>query len=89
MTSAAIRVRVIPRGSKNEVVGWRGNALCVKVTSPPLEGAANETLVRFLADVLGVHKGDVKIISGEKSRDKLVAVRGLTVGEIWARVGAP
>ncbi|MDH7600665.1 MAG: DUF167 domain-containing protein [Armatimonadota bacterium] len=87
MADDTVKVRVIPRGSKNEIVGWRGDALCVKVTSPPLEGAANEALVKFLANVLQVRKSDVRIVNGERSREKLVAVSGLTAEEIRARLG--
>ncbi|MGQ9455749.1 MAG: DUF167 domain-containing protein [Armatimonadota bacterium] len=78
MSCATVKIRVIPRSSKNEIVGWRGNSLLVKVTAPPVEGAANEAVVRMLSDVLGLRKGDIRIVSGERSRDKVIEIKGFS-----------
>jgi len=71
-------VRVIPRSSRDQVTGVQGDALKVKLTAPPVEGAANEELIGFLAKELGVAKRLVSIVSGGKSRSKVVHIEGLT-----------
>lgn len=71
-------VRVIPRSSRNELVGMQGDALKVKLTAPPVEGAANAALIAFLAKRLGVRKSAVSIVAGERNRDKRVRVEGVT-----------
>ena len=74
-------VRVIPRSSRNQVVGVQGDVLRVKLTAPPIEGAANAALIHFLADRLGLRKSAVSIVAGEKSRSKTVRVEGITQEE--------
>jgi uncharacterized protein len=80
-----IFVRVIPRARKSEISGRRGDALLVRLAAPPIEGAANTALVELLADRLGLSVRVIRIISGERSRDKRVAVSGLT-GETFLRL---
>ncbi|MFL6230056.1 MAG: DUF167 domain-containing protein [Pyrinomonadaceae bacterium] len=69
-------VRVVPRASRTEVAGMYDGALRVRVTAPPVEGAANAELVRFVAKALGVASRDVEIVSGHSSKTKLLRVRG-------------
>lgn len=69
------KVTVQPRASRNEIVGLQGDALKVKLTAPPVEGAANRLCVAFLAKSLKVRKSDVEIIQGKRSRAKKVLVR--------------
>ena len=69
-------VRVVPRASKSAAAGEHGGALRVRVAAPPVEGAANEELARFLAKSLGVAARDVEILSGRASKSKRVRVRG-------------
>jgi uncharacterized protein (TIGR00251 family) len=76
-----IRIQVQPRGSRSEVVGLLGEALKVRVAAPPVDGAANEALVRFLAELLGVPRHAVRIASGGSSRRKVVEVEGVGVEE--------
>ena len=71
-------VRVQPRASKNEVAGIHGTALKIRLQAPPVDGAANDALVSFLADLLGVSRRSVRIISGDSSRNKTVEVDGVT-----------
>lgn len=52
--------------------------LCVRITAPPVEGEANEACVRFLAEVLGVRRSQVRLVSGHRGREKTVAVDGLS-----------
>ena len=72
-----IDVRVIPRSRKSGVAGTRGDALLVRLSAPPVDGAANTELIEVLAKVLQVTKGSVSILSGETSRQKRVKVTGI------------
>lgn len=67
-------VVVQPRASRNAVAGLHGNALKLLLTAPPVEGAANDACLRFLADLLGVSRSRLSIIRGEKARWKLVRI---------------
>ena len=90
-TGVTFAVHVVPRASRNEIAGVEGEALRVRLTAPPVEGAANAALLAFLAEVLDVPKRDVRLVSGQTSRRKVVAVAGLkaeVVQERLARVGA-
>jgi len=81
-----IRVKVIPNAPRAEVVGWRGEALTIKLTAPPLEGRANRELCGFLAGVLGVSPADVTLLRGGSARHKLVHIAGLSAAEARARL---
>jgi uncharacterized protein (TIGR00251 family) len=59
------------------VDGLRGDAVLIRLAAPPVEGAANEALVAFLADALALPRRSIRIVSGEKSRDKCVRIDGL------------
>ena len=69
------KITVQPRASKNEIVGLQGDALKVRLTAPPVEGAANRLCVELLAKSLRVRRSDVEIIHGHRSRAKKVLVR--------------
>ena len=71
-------VRVVPRSSKSEIVGPHDGALKVKLTSPPVDGAANAELIKILAKSLGVAKSDVEIINGETSKNKRIKIANLS-----------
>jgi uncharacterized protein (TIGR00251 family) len=71
------KVRVVPRSSRNEIVGEHDGALRVRLTAPPVEGAANAALVRTLARAFDVSPGAVEIISGQGSRTKTVSIVGV------------
>lgn len=85
--AATLTIRVIPRARRNEIGERRGGAIVVRLQAPPVEGAANEALAKYLASVLGVRAGDVRIVSGARSRDKVVQVEGLEQEEAERRVG--
>ena len=70
-------MRVLPRSSRNEIVGVTEGVLKVKLTAPPVEGAANKLLVEFLSDRLKVSKSKVKILTGETGRTKLISISGV------------
>lgn len=77
-----------PRASRNEFAGHHGDALKVRITAPPVDGAANEALIRFLADGLGVGIRAVEIVSGLSGRRKTVRVQGVSAAEVLARFEA-
>ena len=72
-------VQVLPRSSQCKLVGCQGDFLKIKITAPPVDGRANEECIRFLADVLGVKKDQVQIVSGLKAKKKTIAIEGLTI----------
>ena len=80
-------VRVAPRASRDALMGLHGAALKVALTAPPVEGAANQALLKLLAKALGVPKRDVAIVSGHKGRDKQVAVCGVDEDALLERLG--
>lgn len=73
-----ISIKLTPKGSKNEVIGWVNDELAIKVCAPPVEGAANRTLLKFLAKLLETNLSSVRIHSGEKSRHKRIFIVGMT-----------
>lgn len=72
------KVKVQPRASRCKIAGIIGDALKLQLTSPPVEGAANAACIEFLAQIFEVAKSRVVIASGEKSRDKVIRISGLT-----------
>ena len=81
-----IELKVIPNAPRNEVAGWRGRELTVKLTAPPLDGRANRQLLEFLAGVFGVPITDLTLLRGETSRYKVVHAAGLTAAEARDRL---
>jgi uncharacterized protein (TIGR00251 family) len=72
------RVRVQPRARRDAIEGEHAGALKVRLTAPPVEGRANESLRRILAERLNAPLSAVRIVSGENSRNKRIAVAGIT-----------
>jgi uncharacterized protein (TIGR00251 family) len=70
-------IHVIPRSAKCGIAGIQGDALKIKITTPPVEGRANLECIRFLSDTLSVKKNQITIVSGHKSKKKTVAIEGL------------
>jgi len=77
-------VRVRPRASREEIAGEYQGALKIRLTAPPVDDRANESLCRFLAERLNVPRAAVKILSGEKSRTKRIQVQGIAATQIKA-----
>jgi uncharacterized protein (TIGR00251 family) len=80
-------VRVQPRASRSEIVGVHGDAMKIRLSAPPVDGAANEALVELIAEVLGVGRRAVRIVSGETSRSKVVEVEGVTAAAVLRLAG--
>ncbi len=83
---AKISLRVYPNAGRNEMVGFTGGVLRVKVSAPPSKGKANRELITFLRRLLGVGKGGVNIIKGHTTRNKIVAIDGLSREEVMKRL---
>jgi uncharacterized protein len=79
-----VALRIVPRAPRTELVGRHGRALKLKVHAPPVDGAANEAVRRELADRLGLRPAEVELLQGERSRDKVVLLRGLTRDRVVA-----
>ena len=82
-----LRIRVQPRASRTEVAGPHGDELRIRLAAPPVDGAANEALVRFLAERLGVARSRVTIVAGHTGRSKLVEVEGIGPDAALPRLG--
>lgn len=80
-------LKIVPNAPRNEVAGWLGEALKIKVHAPALEGRANDELCEFLADKLKLPRRAVTLLRGEKSRQKTVRLDGLTLAEAKQRLG--
>jgi uncharacterized protein (TIGR00251 family) len=77
-TIATIHLHVVPRARVTEVAGRHGDAIRVRLAAPPVDGAANDALRRFLAERLGVARGSITIVRGTTGRRKMVTVDGMT-----------
>ena len=83
-----IQIKVIPRAPQTMVDGMRGGALLVKLSAPPVDGQANEALLRFIAQICGVPRSAVSLVSGEKWRMKAIRVNNVTRAAATLRVRA-
>jgi uncharacterized protein (TIGR00251 family) len=83
---ARIRVRLTPRAARDEIAGWQGDLLLLRVTAPPVEGRANAAAERLLAGVMGVPKSSARVVSGAKGREKTVAIEGMNRDEALRRL---
>jgi uncharacterized protein (TIGR00251 family) len=76
MKDTILKVYLQPRCSRNEIVGTYRDGIKVKVTAPPIEGKANEALIKFLAKEFKISASSVEIIKGHNSREKIVRIGG-------------
>ena len=81
-----LNVRVIPRASRNKIQGVLGDSLKIRLQAPPVDGKANEALVRFLADTLRLPARNIDLLSGETGRNKRVLLSGLDEAKTRARL---
>jgi uncharacterized protein len=82
-----LSVRAQPRAARSEIVGQRGDALKVRLTAPPVEGAANRELEKLLAKVLGVSRSSVEVLRGASGREKVLRIHGLSPEDVRERLG--
>jgi uncharacterized protein (TIGR00251 family) len=84
---AAITVRVTPRMARNEITEiMNDGTVKIRLTAPPIEGRANQGLIEFLAEILGVRPAKIEIISGLTARDKIVTVMDISPEDLQARI---
>ena len=79
-------IQVIPNASRAEIADVQEGAFKVKVTAPPVEGAANEACIKLLANELGLKKSQIKISSGAKSRKKTVMIKDISKEELQIKI---
>lgn len=82
--SALLSVRVQPRARRDEIVGWQGGTLRVRVMAPPIDGRANDAVSGVLAEALGVPRSSVGLVSGATGRDKLFRIARRSLDEVRA-----
>lgn len=82
-----LSIKLQPRASANEIGEAMGNELRVKVTAPPVDSAANEALVRLLAETLDCARNKVELVRGETSRHKVIRLQGMTAQYVIKRLG--
>lgn len=83
---ALVAIKVQPRASRDEIGEVSGAELKVKVTAPPVDSAANEAVLRLLADRLKCRRSQVQLARGNTSRHKVVLIQGLTAEEVRGRL---
>jgi hypothetical protein len=83
---ASFAVRVQPRAKRNAITGTLGEALKLALTSPPVEGRANEACIEFLSQLLDLSRSSIAIAAGETSRNKVIRVSGLSAEAVCERM---
>jgi uncharacterized protein (TIGR00251 family) len=81
------KVQVVPRSSRSEVVGAHNGSLRIKIAAPPVDGAANEELIRVLAKTFNISRSAVTIVSGHTGKVKQISIKGRT-NEVVARLNS-
>jgi uncharacterized protein (TIGR00251 family) len=82
-----LSVKVHPRAKRNQIGPKVGQELKISLTAPPVDGAANEALIRFLAETLGCARSAITIVRGQSSRHKIVRVQGVAGSVVQAGLG--
>jgi uncharacterized protein len=85
----SLAVHATPKSGRDEVVGWRGSELSVRVTAAPEGGKANAAVCKVIASALGVSKSSVRVVRGDVSRHKILEVDGVTQSEAESVFGKP
>jgi uncharacterized protein YggU (UPF0235/DUF167 family) len=88
MGGSRLDLRVMPRSPRTALAGIRDGRLVVRVTAAPVDDAANEAVVRALADALNVPRTSIRLVNGAHSRNKTVEVAGLDAGELQQRIAS-
>ncbi len=79
-----ITLKITPNASKNQLVGWRENLLCLRIRGVPEKGRVNEELIDFLAELLDVAKSQIEIVSGHTSRLKRIKIEGISEEKFYS-----
>lgn len=83
-----LRVYVQPGASREDIAGYHGDALKIRLKAPPVEGEANAACIRFLASLFGLPQTNLSIKTGHKSRLKLIEMEGVSIGEVKKVIAA-
>jgi uncharacterized protein (TIGR00251 family) len=83
---ARLRVKVLPRASHTEVAGIQGDLIRIRLAAAPVDGAANQELLRYLAERLVVPKSAVQLVSGHTGRTKVLMVSNVTGEQVRSRL---
>jgi uncharacterized protein (TIGR00251 family) len=89
VTAGRVTIHVVPRARKTELAGTYGDAIRIRIAAPPADGAANAELIRYLAELLSIPKGRVRIVSGATGRRKVLEIEGLSsefIGQILSPI---
>jgi uncharacterized protein (TIGR00251 family) len=86
VTSSRLAVHVQPRAARSEVVGEHGGALKIRLAAPPVDNAANEALVAFVAERLGLPRRQVRLVGGLTNRRKLLEIDGMDAAAVAAKL---
>ena len=81
-----VKIRAVPRASKNEIQGVYDDALKIRLTTAPVDGKANQALIKFLSKTLDVSKTQIQIEQGETSRHKIVQITGISKDELIRKI---
>lgn len=82
MTKLLLKIRLNPRSSRNQVTGWQDDTVAIKLTAPPVDGAANKAALEFLAERLGIKKYQITLVSGATNREKVFEIEGLSQDDV-------
>jgi len=82
MAQCVLQIKAGPNSANDQIQGWVGNSLKVRIQAPPTDGKANERLCAFLAEKLSLPRGAVTLVGGASSRQKRVSVLGLTESQV-------
>ncbi len=81
-----LRIKVQPRSAKNQLCGLQGDDIKLKLTAPPVDGAANEACLRFFAELFDIPLNRIQIVSGQTGRNKIIRVAGLNKEQVLAKL---
>jgi uncharacterized protein (TIGR00251 family) len=86
MNQTKLQIRLTPRSSRDRITGREGDCLKISLSAPPVDGQANQSLLKFLSKTIKVKVSALSIVQGAASRNKVALVIGLTEGEVWERL---
>lgn len=84
--ACCLTVTLSPRAKASALVGLHGGDLKIKIAAPPVDGAANQALVKFLAEILEINPNSLSLTAGQRGRRKIVKIEGLAEDELWKRI---
>jgi len=87
--AVVLSLHVQPGARKTEIAGLHGEALKIRLAAPPVDGKANECLIRYLAETLGIAKSSIELVGGATSRAKRVRIGGVSAATVCERLLPP